>query len=181
MKAPRTHFHTKRPGMSGGYSLIETVMYIALFVLLASVLVGTLFGMTSAYREIRVNDDLLDSSSVAMERMTREIRDAVSIDTGASTFGATPGTLTLNSLDGSGAPKTVEFNVAGSGALDILDSTDGTARDLTGGHVVVTSLVFRNVTTAIGSAVKVEATFQSVRAPGQTVTESGTAMLRGSY
>ena len=181
MKSIRTHFHTRSRSASGGYSLIETVVYVALFVLLAAVLVGTLYGMDSAYRQIRANDDLLDSAELSMGRMMLEIRSATGIDTGASTFGTSPGVLTLNSLDASGAPKTVKFDLS-SGALEVLDSTVGTPADLTGGQVEVTSLVFRDIaTTATSSAVRVEATFTSLRAPATSVTETDTAVLRGSY
>ncbi len=75
---------------SGGFSLIETIVYIALFVLISTVLVGTLFGLLRAYTDLRVNDDLLDSAHVSMERMMREIRDAASIDP-ASVFASDPG------------------------------------------------------------------------------------------
>ena len=117
-----------------------------------------------------------------MERMTREIRDATGIDTGTSAFAASPGTLTLDAQDGSGAPKTVKFDVSSGGALEVLDSTDGTPHDLTGSKVVVSSLVFRDIATAAGSAVRVEITFRSLRSStGQSVTLSDTAVLRGSY
>jgi type II secretory pathway pseudopilin PulG len=166
---------------SGGYSLVETVVYVGLFITLSTVLVGSLLGMFRAYTALRVNDDLLDSAHVSIERMSREIRNAVSIDTGGSTLGTTGGVLKLNTLDSLGAPKTVEFSAASS-ALQMLDSTDGTPRTLTGSKVTISSLVFRNVTTSIGSAVRLEVTFRSERTPAhRTVSMTDTIVLRGSY
>lgn len=180
MRLLPSHFHT-RASRSGGFSLIETVVYIALFVVISTVLVSTLFGMLKAYTQLRVNDDLLDSAHVSMEQMTREIRDAKDIDP-ASVFVTDPGSLTLDALDGGGLPKTVAFDVSSGGALQVLDSTDGTERVLTGSKVVVSSLIFRNVATVKGKAVKVEVTFRSLRSSyGQSVSLSDTVVLRGSY
>jgi type II secretory pathway pseudopilin PulG len=175
--------HTKKRGrkMAGGYSLVEMVVYMALFITLSTVLVGALAGLSRAYTEVRVNDDLLDAVHVATERMVREFRNAESIDGGSSVLDMTPGTLVLNALDGSGSPKTVTFALSG-GVLQIADSTDTEPRDLTGGRIAVTSLVFRTITTTAGSAVRVEMTVRSLRSPsGRTVSVSETAALRGSY
>ncbi len=175
------HHLSRKQNTSGGFSLIETIVYIALFIVISTVLVSTLFGMLHAYTELRVNDDLLDAEHVSMERMTREIRNAIAIDP-ASSFGSDPGTLTLDAKDGAGSPKTVEFDVSPSGALEVVDSTDGAASALTGSKVRVTSLIFRNITDATGSAVRVEVTFESLRSSvGESVTVSDTAVIRGSY
>ena len=173
--------HIFKHNSTAGFSLIETIVYISLFIVISTVLVTTLFGMLHAYTELRVNDDLLDAEHVSMERLTREIRNAITIDP-ASSFGSDPGTLTLDAKDGAGSPKTIKFDVSPSGTLEVLDSTDSTERALTGSKVRVTSLVFRNIADTTGSAVRVEATFESLRSSvGQSVTVSDTAVIRGSY
>lgn len=164
-----------------GSTFIETVIYIALFITISVLLVGTLFGMMKAYTGTRIDNDLMDGAHTSMERLTREIRGGVSIDTGVSVFGTNPGTLKLNSLDSGGSAKTVQFSLS-SGVLQMLDSTDGSTRDLTGSKVSITSLIFRNITTAKGSAVRVEMTMQSTRtSTAKTITLYDTVALRGSY
>jgi type II secretory pathway pseudopilin PulG len=165
-----------------GYSLVEVILYMTLFAMLSTVLIGSLFGMSRSYKSARVTNDLLDSSQVSIERMTREIRGAVSLDMTSSVFTSDPGVLKLNTTDSGGTPKTVQFNISGANTLELTDSTDGTPRDLTGENVAVTSLVFRNITTTAGSAVRIEMTLESTRAPGgKTLSLTDTAALRGSY
>lgn len=168
-------------GKNSGYSLVETVLYMALFVTLSTVLISSLFGMTRAYTQARVNNDLLDSAHVSMERMTREIRGATSLDTGVSVFATNPGILKLNTTDASLTPKTVQFAVA-SGVLELTDSTDGTPTALTGSKISVDSLIFRNITTTEGSAVRIEMTLTSTRTPAhKTISLFDTVTLRGAY
>ncbi|MBP6884387.1 MAG: hypothetical protein KBC17_01015 [Candidatus Pacebacteria bacterium] len=167
--------------VQGGYSFVETIVYLALFVTVSVVLIGSLFSMMKIYTETRVDNDLLDSAHVSMERMTREIRGATSIDTSASTLGTSPGVLKLNSTTSGGSAKTVQFSLS-SGVLKLTDSTDGTARDVTGSKTSVTSLIFRNITTTNGNAVRIEITIQSTRSgSAKTITLYNTVALRGSY
>ncbi len=167
--------------LQSGVGLIETIIYLALFITISVVLIGSLFGMMRSYTQTRIDNDLTDSAHVAVERMTREIRGALSIDTTTSDFDSNPGVLKLNALDSGGSAKTVQFSVASS-VLQMTDSTDGTARDLTGSKVTVTSLIFRKIVTAKGSAVRVEMTLQSTRAgSSKTINLYDTAALRGSY
>lgn len=166
---------------SSGFTIIEILLYCALFITISAMLIGSLLGMMRGYNGTRINNDLLDSGQVAMERMTREIRGAVSVNTGSSTFATSPGVLVLNSLDSGGSAKTVRFGLS-SGVLQITDSTDGTARDLTGSKITVTSLVFRNVVTTNDTAVRVEMTLQSNRSgTGKSITLYNTIVLRGGY
>ncbi len=170
-----------RASTSGGYSLVETIVYMALFVILSTVLVGTLFSMTKTYKDARATNEIVDSSSLSLERMTREIRNATDIDMTTSSFGSNPGTLKLDTTADDGTPKTIQFDVTGDGALELTDSTDGTPTDLTGSEVQVTNLVFRTITTAHSQAVRIEITLASLRIPTKTATFTDTAVLRGSY
>lgn len=172
---------THSSSQSKGFTIIEILLYCALFITVSTMLIGSLLGMMKGYNGTRIDNDLLDSGHVAMERMTREIRGAVSINTGSSTFASNPGVLLLNSLDSSGTAKTVRFGLS-SGVLQITDSTDGTARDLTGSKVTVTSLIFRNVATTNDTAVRIEMTIQSNRSgTGKSISLYDTVVLRGGY
>ncbi len=165
----------------GGYSFVEIIVYMMLFITLSTVLISCLIGMTKSYRVMRSTNDLLDSAHVSMERVTREIRGATSIDLTTSVFATNPGVLKLNATDVSGAPKTVVFDTV-SGALEMTDSSYGAATDLTGESVSVTSLIFRKIVSAHGSAVRVEMTLHSLRSPiDRSISLTDTVALRGSY
>lgn len=169
------------PSIEGGYSFVEIIVYMMLFVTLSTLLISCLIGMTKSYRVMRSTNDLIDSAHVSMERVTREIRGATSIDLTTSVFSTNPGVLKLNTTDSLGASKTVEFDTAG-GALEMIDSSYGAATNLTGESVAITSLVFRKITPAHGSAVKVEMTLHSLRSPiDRSISLTDTIELRGSY
>ena len=163
-----------------GFSLVEVILYMTLFVILSTVLIATLFGMTKSYKEARATNDLIDSASVSMERMTREIRDATSLDMTTSVFDTNPGVLKLNTTTLTGTPKTVQFDT-GAG-LEIIDSTETSPARLTGSHVSVNSLIFREITTTHGKAVRIEMTLHSLRSPtDRSVSYTDTVALRGAY
>jgi type II secretory pathway component PulJ len=162
-------------GHNRGFTLIESVIYTALVISLSVLLITMLSVMYRVFSESRATRDLLTSSQGVMERMTREIRGATSIDTVTSVFGTSPGTLKLNK-----ASTTVQFALS-SGAVAFTDN--GTlAGNLTSSQVTVTSLIFRKIVTTNSSAVRIEMTLRSLRAPSsRTITVYDTAVLRGGY
>src|SRR5438128_596462 len=78
-----------------GYSLVEMILYIAILSLFSVTVLNTILSFTQTYRTLSalraIDHDGLDS----MERMTRDIRTASSVDVGNSTLGSSPGVLTL--------------------------------------------------------------------------------------
>jgi len=170
----------KKRYKQSGFTLVEVILYTVLFAALSVVLINCLLIMLRAYTETRVNDDLLESAQVSLERMTREIRIAKSVDTTTSVFGSSPGTLKINTTDASGTAKTEQFDVSSS-ALRFTDN--GTVSgNITGAKVSVTSLVFRNITTTAGTAVRIEMTLQSLRSSSnKSITVYDTVAMRGSY
>ena len=169
------------PTLEGGYSFVEIIVYMMLFVTLSTVLISCLIGMTKSYRVVRSTNDLIDGAHVSMERVTREIRGATSLDLTTSVFATDPGVLKLNTTNASGGAKTVQFDTTGS-TLEMLDSEHGSAVNLTGESVAVTSLVFRKITPAHGSAVRIEMTLHSLRSPiDRSISLTDTVQLRGSY
>jgi len=162
-----------------GYSPLEWIMYIALFAAISVFLINAILIMTRGYAQTRVNRELMESAQVSMERVTREIRTAESLDTGVSVFGSTPGTLRLNTTTSAGAAKTVQFALSSGG---VVFTDNGTlSGNLTGEKVSVTSLIFRNITTSSGAAVRVEMTLQSLRPGAKTISVYDTVALRGAY
>ncbi len=166
----------KRLKKESGFTLIESILYLSLFVLLSTVLIDSLIVMSKTYNDIRVSNDLLDSMSVPIERISREIRGAASINLSGSTFGVNPSTLSLNV----GTSTTESFSLL-SGAIRFVD-TGGEINNLTSDKVSVDSLVFRNITTTLGHAVKIEITLHSTRFPnGRSVSVSDTIVMRQNY
>ena len=176
-KKNENRFRLKLQPAEAGFSLIESIIYLALFVTLSAVIIDSLIVLSISYTEVRVNRDLVDSISVPIERMTREIRLSSSWVSGSSSvFGTNPGKLTLNI----GSSNTESFSLV-SGAIQFVDSA-GNVNNITSSNVSVDSLIFRNISTAKGSAVKIEMVLHSLRVPlSRSVSISDTVVLRQSY
>ncbi len=170
----------KTPLHNRGFSLVETIVYLALFVMLSVVVIHALVTTVKLFVEIRTNRDFVDSGYIAMERMTREIRGATSVDTVNSTLGTSPGVLQLNTTDDAGVAKTVKFVTSG-GVLQLYEN--GTLSGaLIGQNSTVTSLTFTQITTTKSKAVKVHLTIEDTR-NSRNPTESfqDTIIMRRSY
>lgn len=166
-------FNFKIKNRKQGHSLIELLFYISILALVTLVVIKSLFVMTSSFRETSFQAELIGSSSI-MERMSREIRQSVSINT------ISANSLTLNTKDGSGVDKTVIFSLAGS---DINFTDNGVSMgNLNTPNISVSSLVFTEITTTKGKAVKISLTLSSINDKlSRTVNFYNTIALRGMY
>lgn len=159
-----------------GYSLLELLIYVALFSALSVLLVKSLITSLNVYAAAQSYRRVQAEGELAMERIVREIRSATSITTASSTFDSSPGTLVLVGTDSAGASRTVTFSVV-SNQLQINDN--GTVGTLTSSTISISSLIFRRITTSYSSAVKVELTLAT--SVGRSVSASfyDTVILRG--
>lgn len=163
-----------------GFTLIEMIIYVAFFALLSVLAVqGTLMVMKAFYT-LRLNQSVNESATVALERMSREIRNAYDVDTTQSTLDANPGRLTLKTKDAAGVNTTVEFYMDGANQLNLkVGGVDN--GPLVTKTVTLTNLVFRLVTTTNSKALKVEVTFRDSRSTSaQSSKFYDTIVLRGS-
>ncbi|WKZ26363.1 MAG: prepilin-type N-terminal cleavage/methylation domain-containing protein [Candidatus Paceibacterota bacterium] len=104
-----------------GFSLIEMVIYIAIMALILVVVVNTLSVMILSQKKIKNHRVIEHSSSVALERLTREIKSSKRIDFDQSVFGSNPGRLVLEVENLIGESREIEFFVEDS----ILKFRDG--------------------------------------------------------
>lgn len=115
-----------------------------------------------------------------MERMTREIRNAESVDILGSTFASNPGVLALTTRDIVGNPKTVIFSRSGTSL--IITENGVVTGTLTGQNVDLTNLMFYQTVTVKGSVIKIEMTVQDNRSLSRRSENFyNTITLRGGY
>jgi Tfp pilus assembly protein PilW len=163
-----------------GYSLIEIIVYLAIFSVMSIVVIDSFLVVSKSFDATRANRDLLESGQISMERMSREISQAESISASASTLGTNPGVLSLASTDSSGNPITVEFIVE-NGSLNLYEN-GALVGPLTDPNISVDSLVFRRIVTAEGEAVKIEMTLTTLASPVVTHADFyDTIVLQGEY
>ena len=163
-----------------GFTLIEMLVYIAIFTVLSILAIQAMSLVTRAFTDLRISRDLNSSGTALFERMSRDIRGAYDIDETQSTLGSSPGRLTLNTKDTLGANTTVEFYVE-DGVVKIKEG------GVEQGVIMTTStsidnFMIRQISGTNTDAVKVEATITASRG-GITKTRNfyTTAILRGTY
>ena len=156
-----------------GLTLVETIFYVAIFSLLSIVVIDALLHMTKSFRETSIQAELMQGADI-MEKISREIKQAESINTISST------SLKINTRDEFDAAKTETFSLSGSDLQfsenDILTGNLNTA------GILVSNLNFTSITTATSTAVKIYFSIGSTRdSLARTYDFYNTVILRGSY
>lgn len=163
-----------------GFTLVEMIIYIAFFAVLSVVTVNATIMVMKSFYSLRITQNISQSATTALERMSREIRNAYDIDTVNSTFGTSPGRLTLSTKDNFGANTTVEFYVNAGNQLNMKIGTVDQGALMTK-SVTITNLVFYLITNINSKSIKIEMTLRDSRADiTKTVKFYDTIVLRGS-
>lgn len=156
-----------------GYAVLELLFYIAFFVTLSLVVIEAMITMARSFKETALQAELVQSGTI-IERISREIRSSYDINSISAT------NLVLNTTDGVGANKTVEFLFSGSN-LQLLENSILTG-NLNTSNIVITALTFTQITTAKGKAVKVSLTLRSINDKLARIQNFyDTVVLRGNY
>lgn len=161
-----------------GYTLIEMVIYVSLLTVIFVLSVNMLLSFSNSYRTLSALRVAEHSALDAMERISRDIHSATSVDSGNSTLGTSPGVLTLITTSNSVSTTTKFYIQNGVLKVDVNGVYFG---PLTLISASTTSLTFGLLSNTGGNAVKVDMT---VEATIGTVTKSKTyhttVILRGN-
>ena len=163
-----------------GLTLIETVVYVLLFALLAMAVMQVLLVLSKSFSHARDIRGLTAGATASFERMTREIELADTIVTAESVFGSSPGTLVVQYVGPDDVTKTEKFYRGTDGDL-LVQENSGTPYPLTPSDIDVSSLVFRQITSASSSAIKIELTLEKAGATSTRASYYVTSVLRGTY
>jgi len=163
-----------------GSSLLETLIYMFIFGLLSLAVTNALISLTRSYALIRSSASLESVAEVAMERISRDTRESLSVDFGSSVFDVSPGVLYLNTKDQSGLDMTLRFFLS-SGAVHVEENgTD--LGPLSTSKATITRLVFTPITTVNSKGIKIELSAEAGTSTSyKTRNFYTTAVLRGSY
>ena len=163
------HFlHNKQ----SGYSLLELVIYIGLFAVIAVVIIRSLVVTMKTYANAQSYRRLQNNGELVMERIVREVRASESVSSG--TYNTHPGALTL-SQNTSGVEESVGFSVANN---KVQVTVEGVTTTLSTDQVQVSNLVFRSFVTPHSSGIKTELTLTTTSAPIVSATFYSTTLLR---
>jgi type II secretory pathway pseudopilin PulG len=183
MKTTRSRFfylpEARSYKLEAGYSLVETLIYIAL---LAIILVGLLQSMNlmlRSWRESQSRTILAQSGALAMARLAHDIRAASGIDSGGSSFGTTTGSIKVTMSDAGVSTSTTFY--ATSSMLYVAQGT-GTAAALLPSNIGVQGFTVYQITTANSQAVRIVLILQTATTSVPvSATFYDTFVLRGSY
>lgn len=158
---------------NSGFALLETLFYVIFLGILSVVVINSLIIMTKSFRETKRQTEIVQSSHI-MERISREIKQANSISAISSS------SLTLNTEDSSGTPKTIQFDLS-NGNLRLIDN-GAFLGNLNLPSITISNLSFTEITTSSGKGVKVSF---SVTSNSDVLSRAydfyNTVVLRGSY
>lgn len=166
---------TRNKKTKNGSSIIEIMIYLAIFTALSILVINSFIVILSSFNVTSMNRSLLESGTASMEKITREIRQAENIDASS-----TDASLVLSSRDGSGALVSTKF-INEEGKLNLYK--DG---EMEGGllddNILITNLSFKRITTAESQAVKIEMTLEySLGKETKSENFYNTIILRGGY
>ena len=164
---------------TAGFSLIEVLIYVFILVIISAVVASTFLGLNRVLLRNKIERELTKSAAVALETMVRSVREAVTVDGGASTLGTSPGVLVVDSI----ATTTRFYMSSDKVYVEINGSTVG---PLTTDETEVTDLSFIHYE---GSGTEVETELVRIsltlsvnsKAASTTKTFYTSAVLRGSY
>jgi type II secretory pathway pseudopilin PulG len=160
---------------SAGFSLVEILVYIAVTVSITLAGVLTYLSLSSGLARNATERAVNHAAQVALERITRDIRGAITVNAAQSTLGSSPSVLTL-----SNSATTTQYSIV-SGALSL--SVDGkTVGPLTGSGISVDNFTVNRYVGTSTELVRVKLTLSAVtKAASTTRTYYTSAVLRGSY
>lgn len=162
-----------------GANLIETVVYVAIFAVMSVFMVNSMIVSASLFGELRALRATTNGASDALERMTREIRLARSVDVAQSNLGDHPGQLVMNSRNEEGQEHTVDIFVASS---SLMIEEEGVTSQLLPEQVMIDSLLFYRMATSSRETISIQMTVYDQRQdPPKFKTFYATAAVRGAY
>lgn len=170
----KLHFRQK------GFSLIEMLVYVSVLTIIIITIISILFTLTKSHRNAVALKQIQSNALFSMDRVSKEIHNAKSVDIIQSLFGVNPGKLVINSIDTNGDTRVVEFFLQ-EGVLKINENGIYSGQ-LTASSTFISNLVFRHIHEQKADAVKIE--MQLTSGEGEFVrTENfyNTVILRDSY
>ncbi|MFQ5661945.1 MAG: prepilin-type N-terminal cleavage/methylation domain-containing protein [Candidatus Paceibacteria bacterium] len=139
-----------------GFSLIESLIYIAIIAAMAALVVNVLLVTTKSYNSLRISRDINNSALTTIERITREVKAAEGINIAESVFDVHPGRLIVTT-----SATTTEFYLDSSTLKIKENNVDMGALVQQGSSV--DNLVFRMLDNSTTKGIRIEMTISNTR------------------
>lgn len=126
-----------------GFTLVETLIYIAIMGVVGVVMVKFFLSISSAGSKTRVIREVQSNGRLAIDLISQKIRGSSGLNIASSTFGTDPGVLSLQYDSSADNPTLIQLT-ADDGQLVITEGTS-TAIPITSDEVKITNLIFKNL------------------------------------
>ncbi len=162
-----------------GFTLVETLFYIAGLIILLSVISTILIYMFDWYKNATIPSRVDQAGIIILDKIVKDIHGSGTINDAYSTFNNTNGVLSLTATNNS-VSSTKKFSMLNGCVLYQIDS--GTPACITPNGMTVSRLNFIKATSTISSAVKFDVDISyKIKQSTTTKTYSGFAILKQSY
>jgi len=132
--------------MQRGFTLIETIIYIAIIGGVIGAFVSFALSVSNSSNKTYAVQEVQANSRVSLDIITKKIQAATGVNTTSSTFDFDPGVLSLSFASSALDPTIIQLN-ADDGILQIIEGL-GDPISITSDEVEVTNLQFTNLTGA---------------------------------
>ncbi len=139
--------------------MLEMLIYIAILILMLGVIMNITISVVNSGRTIKSLRNVENSALTSFERITRETRQAQSVNLSSSVLNTNPGRLVFAGSDSLGNPRTVDFYLS-SGVL-MLAENGADLGAVTQPDSRVTSLVFQRFSSSNSEGIRTEITIES--------------------
>ena len=132
--------------------MLEMLIYIAILILMLGVIMNITISVVNSGRTIKSLRNVENSALTSFERITRETRQAQSVNLSSSVLNTNPGRLVFAGSDSLGNPRTVDFYLS-SGVL-MLAENGADLGAVTQPDSRVTSLVFQRFSSSNSEVIR---------------------------
>lgn len=165
-----------------GFSLIETIVYIAGLSILVLVISGLTIKILSLYKDLVIAPRTDQVAIAVVDRILKDVRSGISVDTNNSLLNTGFGYLTINSQE-SGSLVSKKFGYL-NGRIFYEENSgfSNLTNFITPSDFEVTEIRFTRINTGISEAIRVDLDF-TYQNRGENITKeyTGLAILRKSY
>ncbi|PIR74094.1 MAG: hypothetical protein COU35_04620 [Candidatus Magasanikbacteria bacterium CG10_big_fil_rev_8_21_14_0_10_47_10] len=132
-----------------GFTLFESIIYIAIFSIVATALVTFTLHISTARNKSYAIQSVNAQMRLAVLTITDAVKQATAVNTGASTFDTDPGVLSLQMLDASKDPTI--FSLTGDNGRLQVSEGGNPAVPVTDSDLSITKFIFTNLSPVSGA------------------------------
>ncbi|HEX4799200.1 MAG TPA: type II secretion system protein [Candidatus Paceibacterota bacterium] len=158
-----------------GFTLIEMLVYIAVFVLISSALVVTFLSFNTTFVRNQTERALTQEARVALDTVIAAVKHADTVDGAQSLLNVSPGILELES-----GATTTRFYISSGALVYAINGTE--IGPLTSNAIVVESVVFQRYVGTTTDMIRMALTLHAEsKVASSTRTFYTSAIMRGTY